>query len=145
MADVKIVDIDNVQWNIKDQDARTRITTLEENVSTQDLQDARVTMKNGYTCKSIQIYNHYKVGKIHFALVLISDLSGSNVGTTTTISIANTDLIPKKQTSFIAREYRATATARLFLEQDGSLSIGESNGINNGNNVIVGELIFAEP
>lgn len=145
MADVKIVDIDNVQWNIKDQDARTRITTLEENVSTQDLQDARVTMEDGYTCKSIQISNHYKVGKIHFAIVFIENLSGDNVGTTSTIRIANTDLIPKKYTCFIAREYRSTATARLFLEQDGSLSIGESNGINNGNNVIVGELIFAEP
>ena len=30
MADVKIVDIDNVQWNIKDQEARNRIAELEE-------------------------------------------------------------------------------------------------------------------
>lgn len=30
MADVKIVDIDGEQWNIKDQDARTRITVLEQ-------------------------------------------------------------------------------------------------------------------
>ena len=29
MADVKIVDIDNVQWNIKDQEARDKIITLE--------------------------------------------------------------------------------------------------------------------
>lgn len=30
MADVKIVDIDTSQWNIKDQEARNRIATLEE-------------------------------------------------------------------------------------------------------------------
>ena len=30
MADVKIVDIDTSQWNIKDQEARNRITALEE-------------------------------------------------------------------------------------------------------------------
>lgn len=30
MADVKIVDIDSEQWNIKDQDSRTRIAALEE-------------------------------------------------------------------------------------------------------------------
>ena len=30
MADVKTIDIDNVQWNIKDQEARNRITKLEE-------------------------------------------------------------------------------------------------------------------
>ena len=145
MADVKIIDIDNEQWNIKDQDARTRITNLEENVSTQDLQDAQITMKDGYTCKSIQIFNHYKAGKIHFALIRIEDLSGNGVGTTGTIYIASTNLIPKKYTIFIARDYRAPETVRCSLETDGSISIGESNGISNGNNVIVGEIIFAEP
>lgn len=30
MADVKIVDIDNVQWNMKDQEARNKIANLEE-------------------------------------------------------------------------------------------------------------------
>lgn len=33
MQEVKIVDIDNVQWNIKDQEARNRITTLETEVN----------------------------------------------------------------------------------------------------------------
>ena len=31
MADVKIIDIDNEQWNIKDQEARNRIAALEKN------------------------------------------------------------------------------------------------------------------
>ena len=30
MADVKIIDIDNEQWNMKDQEARNRIANLEE-------------------------------------------------------------------------------------------------------------------
>lgn len=30
MQDVKIIDIDNIQWNIKDQEARNQIATLEE-------------------------------------------------------------------------------------------------------------------
>ena len=30
MQEVKIIDIDNVQWNIKDQEARNRIANLEE-------------------------------------------------------------------------------------------------------------------
>lgn len=34
MADVKIVDIDNVQWNMKDQEARNKIITLETEVNT---------------------------------------------------------------------------------------------------------------
>lgn len=145
MADVKIVDIDGEQWNIKDQDARTRIENLEENVSTQELQDAQVVVKDGYTCKSIQIVNHYKVGKIHFAVIRIEDLSGNGIGTMGTAHIASTNLIPKKYTVFIARDYKAPATARCALETDGSISMGESNGINNGNNIIIGEIIFAEP
>lgn len=145
MADVKIVDIDGEQWNIKDQESREKIATIEENISTQDLPDAQITLKNGYTCKSIQIANHYKVGKIHFALLRIEDLSGNGVGTSQTIYVASTDFIPKKYTTFIARDYRAPATVRCSLERDGSISIGESNGISNGSNVITGELIFAEP
>ena len=34
MADVKIVDIDGSQWNMKDQEARNRIATLETEVNT---------------------------------------------------------------------------------------------------------------
>lgn len=145
MADVKIIDIDGEQWNIKDQESRKKIATIEENISAQDLQDAQITMKNGYTCKSIQISDHYKVGKIHFALIRIEGLSGNNVGGTTTIYIASTNLIPKKRTVFIARDYITPATVRCNLEQDGSISIGESNGIKNGSNVLFGEIIFAEP
>ena len=144
MADVKIIDIDGEQWNIKDQESREKIATIEENVSTQDLQDAKITIKDGYTCKSIQITSHYKAGKIHFAVLRIEDLSGNGVGTSQTIYVASTDLIPKKYTTFIAREYRAPATIRCSLERDGTISIGESNGISNGSNVITGEIIFAE-
>lgn len=144
MADVKIVDIDGEQWNIKDQESRKKIATIEENIATQDLPDVQITMKDGYTCKSIQITNHYKAGKIHFAVIRIEDLSGDGVGGTRTINIASTDLIPKKFTTYIARDYRALATARVSLEIDGSISIGESNGISNGNNVLIGEIIFAE-
>ena len=34
MADVKIIDIDNMQWNMKDQEARNKIATLETEVNT---------------------------------------------------------------------------------------------------------------
>lgn len=33
MADVKIIDIDGEQWNIKDQDARSKIITLETEIT----------------------------------------------------------------------------------------------------------------
>lgn len=144
MADVKIIDIDGEQWNIKDQDARKRIATIEENISTQDVLDGRITMNNGYTCKSVQIITHYKVGKIHFVFIRIEDLSGAGIGGTDTVFVASTNLIPKRSTTFIARDYRKNATARFSLGEDGTLSLGESNGISNGYNVLMGEVIFAE-
>ena len=144
MADVKIIDIDGEQWSIKDQESREKIAEIEENISSQDLPDVQVTMKNGYIWKRLEISNHYKVGKIHFAIIRIENLSGSGVGTTESIDVASTSLIPKNRTAFIARDYRAPATVRCTLELDGSISIGESNGISDGNNVIIGEIIFAE-
>lgn len=145
MADVKAIDIDGEQWNIKDQEARNKIITLEETVSTQSLSDIQVKLKNGYTCKSITVNNHYKVGKVHFAYIRIEDLSGDGVGTTSTITIAVLNIIAIKQTSFILRDYRKQTTARGFIDTDGSIGLGESNGIEQGKNVIMGELIFAEP
>ena len=145
MADVKIIDIDSEQWNIKDQDARDRIAVLEDSLSTKSLPDAQITMKDGYTCESIRINDCYKVGKINFAVMRIKDLSGGGVGETKTIQVASTNLIPMKKTVFIARDYITPATIRCSLDPDGSISIGESNGIKNGNNVIFGEIIFAEP
>lgn len=144
MADVKAIDIDGEQWNIKDQNARDRIAALEDSLSTKDLPDAQITMKNGYTCKSIQISNRYKTGKVNFAAIRIENLSGNNVGGTTTIHIASTNLIPKKITTFIARDSKTSTTVRCNLEQNGGISIKESNGIKNGTNVIIGEIIFAE-
>ena len=70
MADVKIVDIDNMQWNIKDQEARNKVAILENMLQTKaneikaeiigsGIRDFRtgasyfsipVTVPNGYKC-----------------------------------------------------------------------------------------------
>ena len=145
MADVKIIDIDGEQWGNKDGTARDRITVLEDSLSTKDLPDAQITMKNGYTCKKIQISSHYRVGKIHFAYIRIENLKGKGVGGVDTLNIASTNLTPRKFTACIIRDYIAPATATVYLSLDGNISIGESNGVLNGNNILVGEIIFAEP
>ena len=145
MADVRMIDIDGELWNIKDRDAREKVATIEENISTQNLKDVQITMKDGYTCDLIRITNHYKVGKIHFAFIRIQNLSGAGVGTTRTVHIASTDLIPVSYTTFIARDYNAPATIRCSLGVDGSIILDESNGIKDGDNMILGEIIFAEP
>ena len=145
MADVKIIDIDGEQWDIKDQDAREKVAIIEKDISTQGLQDGQITLENGYTCRSIKIINHYKVGKIHFAMLRIQDLSGEGIGSTENTKIASTNLKSKVETSFILRDYIAPATARGVIAANGDMYLGESNGIKNGYNVMLGEIIFGEP
>ena len=53
MADVKIVDIDGSQWNMKDQEARNRIATLETEVST--------NIPNRFTVDEKRIDGIYKI------------------------------------------------------------------------------------
>lgn len=62
MADVKIVDIDSAQWNMKDQLARDKIATLEEkiNVTSEQLW----SLDNSFINK-VKINNEYFL-QVHF-------------------------------------------------------------------------------
>lgn len=145
MALVKIIDIDGVQWEMKDQTARNKITDIEKNISTEDLQDITINLSKDYTAELFLIRNHYKTGKIHFIDINIKNIKGLNLGTDQTAIIGSINLHPAKETSFILVDCFAPAVLRCFLSTDGSFSIGESKGLVSGNNNIYGELIFAEP
>ena len=144
MQDVRIVDIDNVQWNIKDQEARNRITNLENLFITEDLPDVVIELNTGYTAMEVRSYAHYKIGKIHFVTFLIRELAGPAIGTGNTAYIATTNLRPKKETSFIMNDYKNKAMLRCYVEPDGRLAVAESMGSKSGSNTSYGELIFAE-
>ena len=144
MADVKIVDIDNEQWNMKDQEARNRIAALEELFVTKDLPDVEINLNTGYTATQIEGYSHYKIGKIHFINIIIRDIAGSNVGTANTARVATTSLRPKKETSFIMNDSYNKVAMRCYLDADGTIAIGESTGVTQGSNTCYGGLIFAE-
>lgn len=144
MADVKIVDIDNVQWNMKDQEARNRIANLEKLFITEDLPDVVIELNTGYTAMAIQGYAHYKIGKIHFVTFLIRELAGNAIGTGNTANIATTNLRPKKETSFIMNDYKNKATLRCYIDSNGTFAVAESVGSVSGSNTSYGELIFAE-
>lgn len=145
MALVKIVDIDGVQWEMKDQTARDKITDIEKNISTQDLQDIHITLKEGYEAQEASISQHYSYGKVHFALIKLLNIKGNYLGTNTTAFIASLDIYPKKRTTFLMQDFKSKTTLRCFIEPDGTLAIGESGGLVLGDNESYGELIFAEP
>ena len=144
MADVKIVDIDGSQWSMKDQVARDKIAELEKNVIAQDLEDINIEMNVGFTATIANMSFHYKVGKIHFMRVELRNISGGNIGTTQTVRIGVINIHPKKETSFILYDYENSAVLRCHLAPDGTVGIGESKGVVQGNNICLGELIFAE-
>ena len=144
MADVKIVDIDGSQWNMKDQVARDKIAELEKNVIAQDLEDIKINLDSGYTASEANLIQHYKVGKIHFLDVKLRDISGPNLGTARTAQIGKINIKAKKETSFILNDYTNKAVLRCFIDNTGIISVGESVGLVPGSNNCLGELIFVE-
>lgn len=144
MADVKIVDIDNVQWNMKDQEARNRIATLEGSLITQDAEDINIDLNVDITATTARFIHHYKVGKIHFATIELKNISGGLIGTSQTTRIGTINIHPKKITNFIVYDYENNAILRCHLDPDKSIVIGESIGVVQGKNICYGELIFAE-
>ena len=145
MAEVKIIDIDGIQWSMKDQTARDEIATLKENNTTKDLPDVHITLKEGYEAQEASISQHYSYGKIHFALIKLLNIKGNYLGTDTTAFIASLDIYPKKRTTFLMQDFKSKTTLRCFIEPDGTLAIGESGGLILDDNESYGELIFAEP
>lgn len=145
MAEVKIINIDGVQWEMKDQTARDKITNLEKNNTTKDLQDITINLKEGYEAQNASITQHYSYGKIHFASIAFNNIKGNNIGTIITTDIASLNIYPKKITTFLMYDFKNKAILRCFISPDGTLSIGESNEVVSGDNLCIGEIIFAEP
>lgn len=144
MADVKIVDIDGSQWSMKDQEARNKIATLEENASVQDIVTAYIDLKQGYTAQLAIADFHYKVGKIHFINMRLQNIKGNYIGTSSTANFGLLNIRPKNITTFLLYDYMNKAVLRCYIDKDGSICLGESLGVVQGNNDCFGELIFAE-
>lgn len=62
MADVKIIDIDNEQWNMKDQEARNRIANLE--TKTTVTEEVLEHVENSFI--SLAVINGVKFFHLHF-------------------------------------------------------------------------------
>lgn len=145
MADASIIDIGGTQWNVKDKEARDRITTIEDILTVKDLPNLIINRNPDYSWSSLEIYNHYSFGKIHFIYIRLQNVRGSDIGSTYSARIGLLNIKPKKETSFMMFDYVNGRTMRCYLDVEGYFTIGESNGVSSGNNICFGELIFAEP
>ena len=144
MEVVNTLDIDGTQWEIQDAEARNKIAVLEDFITTKVLPNPVITKKPGSNWNLFQLYNHYSFGKIHFIYIRLQDVSNNAIGSTKSIHIANINIKPVKDTSFMLFDYVNGKVMRCYLDVNGDFVIGESNGISSGNNACFGELIFAE-
>ena len=144
MEVVNTLDIDGTQWEIRDEEARKKIADLEYQLSTQELQDITIKMNENYNSSYAVMYNHYKVGKIHFMNVVLSNISGENIGTTSAAIIGLINIKPKKVTGFLLHDYVNNVTFYCYLDENGFVVIADSMGLAQGNNACLGQLIFAE-
>lgn len=144
MADASIIDIGGTQWNVKDKEARDKIAIIEDFLTVKDLPGPTINRNPSYSWTSLQLYNHYSLGKIHFIYIRLEDVRGSGIGSTNSARIGLLSIKPKKETSFMLFDYINGRVMRCYLDKEGYFTIGESNGVSSGNNVCFGELIFAE-
>ncbi len=144
MADASIIDIGGVQWNVKDKEARDKITVIEDLLNTKMLPDLTIVRNTSCDWKSFELTNHYSFGKIHFVYIRLENVSGVDIGTVRTARLGKINILPAKETSFILFDYVNGKVMRCYLETDGNFCIGESKGVSSNNNVSFGELIFAE-
>lgn len=144
MADASIIDIGGTQWNVKDKEARDRITVIEDILTVKDLPYLTLNRNPAYSWTSLQLSNHYSFGKIHFIYVRLQNVSGKGIGSSNSAKLGLLSIKPKKETSFMLFDYINGRTMRCYLDVEGYFTVGESNGVSSGNNVCFGELIFAE-
>lgn len=89
MADVKVIDIDNEQWNIKDQMAREKITTLET-----EIEKLKTIEKWEYT---VPIYGGHIIARRQSNVVSIS---AGGIGSITpipaTVGDINITILPER-------------------------------------------------
>ena len=144
MEVVNTLDIDGTQWEIQDVEARNKIAVIENSLTTKVLENTTITKNPGSNWTSFAIQDHYSFGKIHFINIRLENVSNPNIGTSETAYIGTLNIKPIRYTSFMMYDYVNGRAMRCCLLGDGMFVIGESNGVASGNNICIGELIFAE-
>lgn len=144
MADAKIVNIKGVQWELKDEVARNKITEINQLLNIESVADIPIVLNSGYTATVANIQDIQKYGRLYKGLLYIDNISGSNIGTTSSILIGKIDRNVLGGNFALGLDYLTGKVARILLSGDGYVHIAESLGINNGNNRIRTPIIWFE-
>lgn len=144
MADAKIVDIKGVQWELKDEVARSEIATMKQLLEIETISDVPIILKNGYTATMASIQNIQKYGRLYKGLLYIDNLNGSVVGTTSSGYIGDINRNVLGGNFALGLEYLTGSVIRILIANGGIIQLTESLGVNKGSNRIRTPIIWFE-
>ncbi len=145
MADVKIVDIDGSQWNMKDQEARNKIAELEQLLKTEIVDNIPIVLNSGNSATEARITSIQKFGKMYVGLIIIEDINADNVGTISRVNVGTVNINVLNSTYSLGFDYKSGKTVRIRVNPDKNITIEESSGIQKGNNGIRAPITWIEP
>lgn len=144
MADVKIVDIDGSQWNMKDQVARDKITEIEQLLKPETVTDIPIVLNSGNSADEARITSIQKFGKVYVGLIILENINASNIGTLNRANVGTVNMNVLSNTYSIGFDYKSGKTVRIRVGPDKNITIEESSGITNGNNGIRASITWIE-
>ena len=145
MQEVKIIDIDNVQWNMKDQEARNRIAEMEQLLKIENVNDIQIILNGGNSANEARITSIQKFGKIYIGLIIIENLIADNIGTLNRVNVGTVNINVLNNAYSIGFDYHSGKTVRIRVSPEKIFSIEESSGVSSGSNGIRAQITWIEP
>ena len=145
MADAKIIDIDNVQWNMKDQEARNKIAEIERLLKTETVGDIPINLNSGNSANEARITSIQKYGNIYIGSIIIENLIANNIGTLNRTNVGTVNINVLNNTYSLGFDYHSGKTVRIRVSPEKNFSIEESDGVSNGINGIRAQITWIEP
>ena len=145
MADVKIVDIDGSQWNMKDQEVRNKIAEIEQSLKTEIVNDVPIVLNSGNSASEARITSIQKCGKIYMGLIIIENLIANNIGTLNRVNVGTVNVNVLNNVFSIGFDYHSGKNVRIRISPEKIFSIEESDGVSSGRNGIRAQITWIEP
>lgn len=139
MEKVSIIDIQGVQWAIKDQEAADNINMLKEQLTPKKINAIQLKINPGFSAAAAVIEDITQCGKLYSGKITINNARGNNIGTASKALFATTPFKVFRDVSAICVESISGNILRIAIDSNGDFSILESTGIENGNNLIRGQ------
>ena len=145
MADVKIVDIDGSQWNMKDQEARNKVTEIEQLLKTEVVNEIQINLNSGNSANEAKITSIQKFGKMYVGLIIIENANANNIGTLNRVNLGTVNINVLNDTYSLGFDYHTGKNVRIRISPEKTFSIEESAGVSNGMNGIRAPITWIEP